>query len=218
VLKGEISKNNALLNSSVQSYFTSSEKLLDKKIEAYDALWKCAIKVKNQLPIEISSFYFAELESQFSYDEIKDNDTFAEILKLIDKHEEIINNIMDVYDTIYLYSPYINENTQKQYRILHIFVWKVTNSFIVKLKSRSIYNWRNDDWLFDKLKASLTEDEIKYIKEKEFGAFNDVFKFLELKIINAIKSDLNISYSAEDSIQQVKMMTEMYEAAFSKSK
>src|SRR5690554_5372654 len=73
-LKGEISKNNALLNSTVQSYFKSSEKLIDKKIEAYCLLWETAQKVKDHILPEMETIY-----NILTNDEIGDINAFEKI-------------------------------------------------------------------------------------------------------------------------------------------
>lgn len=211
-LKGEISKNNALLNSTVQSYFKSSEKLIDKKIEAYCLLWETAQKVKDHILPEMETIY-----NILTNDEIGDINAFEKIGKAshINEYRRLMTEVelKSTYDftkKVALHRPFISDKAFKLFIVMQIFILRLRYKFIESYINREIYDWKKDNSTVQVLGASLTENEIKHVMNLDLNSLRTLIEIIELKIIQTTKRDLNINHTAEDAVQYVRKMEELF--------
>lgn len=211
-LKGEISKNNALLNSTVQSYFKSSEKLIDKKIEAYCLLWETAQKVKDHILPEMETIY-----NILTNDEIGDINAFEKIGKAshINEYRRLMTEVElksthDFTKKVALHRPFISDKAFKLFIVMQIFILRLRYKFIESYINREIYDWKKDKATVGVLRASLKENEINHIMNIDIYSLRTLIEIFELKIIQTTKRDLNINHTAEDAVQYVRKMEELF--------
>lgn len=214
VLKGEISKNNALLNSSVQSYFSSSEKLIDKKIEAYRLLWETAQKVKDHILPEMGTIYNIftneEIDHPHFFDVIGKESSIIEYTKLMTTEE--IHPVYEASKKVALHRPFISDEAFRLFIVLQIFILRLRHKFIESYIKREIYSWKQDKATVGVLRASLTENEINYVLELDVYSLRSLIDIIEHKIIQTTKRDLNINHTAEDAVQYVRRMEDLFKS------
>jgi hypothetical protein len=206
-LKGEISKNNTLLNSVVQNYFSSSQKLLDKKIKAYDLLWSSILNIKDNFPSGISAVYQllidSDIEKVDAYKNLNENTTLGPVLRNYTMEKEM-QSFIDNGKILLPHKPYLSDESYKLYYTYQGLTGRVTHQFIWEYSKSKLYNWKKDEHLKSVLKITLTDKEIDYIKSLQLGAFTTLIDLLEYKILQDIRSNLNIKHSAEDTIEYLK--------------
>ena len=92
-LKAEISKSNNLLNSSIQHYLYSSQKIVDKKIIAYETLWKIINETRDSIPASISMIHFLfpshKFEESNIFETINNNPKIGPVLRNLDLSKEM---------------------------------------------------------------------------------------------------------------------------------
>ncbi|KAF5080217.1 hypothetical protein DSECCO2_121470 [anaerobic digester metagenome] len=211
-LKGEISKNNALLTSSAQNYFSSSEKLIDKKIEAYWILWEKVQVIKDHIIPEMGIIY-----NILTNEEIDDPHTFkkigqeSNIVQYMELRTNIaIKPICDASKKVALHRPFISDQAFTLFIVLQIFVSRLRYKFIESYINREIYNWKKDKATVGVLRASLKENEINHIMNIDVYSLRTLIEIIEHKIIQTTKRDLNINHTAEDAVQYVRKMEELF--------
>lgn len=213
-LKGEISKNNTLLNSSVQSYFSSSEKLIDKKIEAYRLLWETAQKVKDHILPEMGTIYNIftneEIDHPHFFDVIGKESSIIEYTKLMTTEE--IHPVYEASKKVALHRPFISDEAFRLFIVLQIFILRLRHKFIESYIKREIYSWKQDKATVGVLRASLTENEINYVLELDVYSLRSLIDMIEHKIIQTTKRDLNINHTAEDAVQYVRRMEDLFKS------
>ena len=149
-LKGEISKNNSLVNSIVQNYFSSSQKLLDKKIQAYELLWSSILNIKENLPSGISAVYQlladSEIEKVDAFKNINTNTTLGPVLRNYSMEKEM-KNFIDNGKALLPHKPYLSDESYKLYYTYQGLTGRVTHQFIWKYSKLKLYNWKKDEHL-----------------------------------------------------------------------
>lgn len=108
-LKGEITKSNGILNSIIQNYFSSSQKLFDKKIQGYELLWSSVLKIKNQFPSGISMVYQLladeEIEKSDAFKSLNNNPKLGPLLRTYSLDEEM-KKLVDNSTVLNFSKPY----------------------------------------------------------------------------------------------------------------
>jgi len=206
-LKGEIKKNNGILDSVVQNYFSTSQKLLDKKIQAYDLLWNSIINIKDQIPSGISIVYTLlideEIEKVTAFKDLNNNPKLGPILRSYSIEKDMsyyINN----GSSLKPHKPFLSDTSYKLFYTYQGFIGRLTFSFIENYSKSTIYNWKKDKDLESILAITLSDKEIEYIKGVRLNAFTALTDLLEYKILQDIRSNLNIKYTVDDTIEYLK--------------
>ena len=214
-LKGEINKNNGILNSVIQNYFSFSQKLLDKKIQAYDLLWTSILNIKDQLPSGISLVYQLliddEIEKPKAFEDLNNNPKMGPILRSYNIDKEM-KNFVDNGKLLMPYKPYLSDTSYKLYYTYQGLTGRLTHQFIWDYSKSKIYNWKKDENLKSILRITLTDKEIEYIKSLKIGAFAALTDLLEYKILQDCRNNLNIKYTADDTIEYLKAIEKILSA------
>jgi len=206
-IKGAISKNNNYLNSLVQDYLSSSQKILDKKIQAYELLWSCILTIKKNFPGGISLVYQllpdSEIEEIDAFKKLDTNPKMAPILRSYKMDEEMLkmanngNNLMTL-------KPYLSDASFKLFYTYQGLIGRVTHMFIWEYEKGKLYDWKKDNYLFDILKITLTEKELAYIKGIQISSLDSLKDLLEYKILQDFRNSLNIKDSTNDTVEYLK--------------
>lgn len=132
-LRGQINRNNGILSSIIQNYFSSSQKLLDKKIEVYDLLWSSILKIRDELPSGISLLYQIssddELNKSTAFNYFNDNPKLGPQLKTY-KIEKDVMPIVENERTLVPYRPFLSDNSYKLYSTYYSLIGRMTFQFI----------------------------------------------------------------------------------------
>ena len=206
-LKGDINKNNNLLTSLTQNYFSSSQKILDKKIQAYELLWTTIINIKNSFPSGISLVY-----QMLTYNEITEENTFEKLDKnpkigpLLRSYEIITetSKIANYGKSLLNLKPYITDNTYKLFYTYQGLLGRVTSNFIWEFQNNKLYDWKKDEALKGILKITLTEKELNYIINIEINSLTSLIELIEYKILQDFRYSLNIKDSTNDTVEYLK--------------
>lgn len=206
-LKGDIDKYNSVLTSFFQNHLSSSQKVFDTKLKAYETLWEIVQKIKDAFPAGITMVYYLltddELNKNTVFNELDTNPKMGPGLRNYNLTDEM-KKIIDSRKPLTKYRPYLSDKSFKLYYAFSAFYGRITHSFIWQYEKKNIYNWKNDKTLLDILSVTLTKEELEYIINSKFRAFESLTELLEYKIITDIREQLQISGSANDTIQYIK--------------
>jgi len=207
-VKGDILKNNGLLNSLVENYFSSSQKILDKKIEAYELLWSCILSIKESFPAGISLVYQLLTDSEFekikAFEDLNSNPKMGPILRSY-KMEIEIAKMIDNGKKLSSLKPYISDSSFKLFYTYQGLIGRVTHKFIWDYENKILYNWKKDGNLDTILSITLTKKELNYIKKDiNIGALNSLIDLLEYKILQDFRNSLNIRETTTDTVEYLK--------------
>ncbi len=206
-MRGEIARNNNALSSIVQNYLTSSQKVLDKKIQAYDFLWARILEVKEFLPSGISAvcqiFLDSEINRVDGFKYIDDNPNMSKVLRSYNLEDQMKPFLKSSNDLL-IYKPYLSDGVYKLYYAYNALVGRMTHKFISHYQHKEVYNWKRDEHLNKILTVVLSDKEIEYIKELKTGSFPTTLDLLEHKILQDFKSNLNIQTSPEETIKYMR--------------
>ncbi|MES2574308.1 MAG: hypothetical protein V4572_05155 [Bacteroidota bacterium] len=206
-LKGEINKNNNLLTSLTQNYFSSSQKILDKKIQAYELLWTTIINIKNSFPAGISLVYqlltYNEITEENAFEKLDRNPKMGPLLRSYEMVTEMSKITNDGKSLLNL-KPYITDNTYKLFYTYQGLLGRVTHKFIWNFQNNKLYDWKKDEALKGILKITLTEKELNYIINIEINSLHSLIELIEYKILQDFRNSLNIKDSTNDTVEYLK--------------
>lgn len=208
--KGEIEKNNQFISSIIQNYFSSSQKILDKKIQAYEELWKSMIKIKAIIPSGINLTF-----QIFTDEELNNTNAYFNLQNLsinLDYNvDDEMKNFFDVEDNLMKFQPYISDKIYKLFFVYRSVIVRVTHQFISTYNTKKVYNWKNDEGISNLLAIILTEKETKYIYSLPFSAFPNLLDLIEYKFVQDFRTNLDIKDSTNDSIGYLKDLEKIIE-------
>lgn len=206
-IKGDIVKNNGLLTSIIQNHLSSSQKILDKKIQAYEILWTTILKIRDSFPSGISLVYQMltdyEISKENAFEDLNNNPKMGPMLRSYEMDAEmkkIIDNGKHPLD----FKPYISDNSFKLYYTYHVLIGRITHKFIWEFQKKKLYDWKQDPAMKDLLKVTLTEKEIHYIMSLKITAFSALTELIEYKILQDFRNSLNIKDSTNDTVEYLK--------------
>lgn len=206
-IRGEISKNNSFLTSLIQNYFSSSQKILDKKIQAYELLWTSILKIKESFPGGISLVYQLlpdyEIEKENAFEDLNTNPKMGPLLRSYDMDTEM-KKLVDNGKSLLDLKPYISDNSYKLFYTYQGLIGRITHKFIWDFQKSKLYDWKKDDALKSILKVTLTDKELSYIMSIKITALNSLTELIEYKILQDFRNSLNIKDSTNDTVEYLK--------------
>jgi len=206
-IKGEISKNNNILNSITGDYFSSTQKLLDKKIAAYDLLWKSILQTRKSFPEGIYLIHQILLDTEFektdAYSSIANNSKIGPVFNSYDRDTEISKLFKNI-DELDLFKPYFSDYSYKLFYVYRALIGRITHKFLEDYQISKIYLWKKDIHLDEILKIILSKKELDYIKNQKIGSLPALMDLLEFKFLQEYKKSLNIKETASDTIEYLK--------------
>ncbi|MBW8360733.1 MAG: hypothetical protein K0M56_00950 [Kaistella sp.] len=217
-IKGEILKNNTLLTSLTENHLSSSQKILDKKIQSYDILWSTILKIKESLPSGVSIVHKILIDSEITDDNAyKRFSTNPLIGKLISSYNGDLemNKIIALGNPIYQIRPYLSDTAFNLFYTYHGVVGRLCYKFLEEYSKERIYNWKTDPATKQLLKTTLTESEINYINSINIASFDTLLELLEYKILVDLKSNLKFNDSTKDTIEHLKDIEDLLNAKLS---
>lgn len=214
-LRGEITQNNETLNAAVQSYFASSEKLLDKKVEACSTLWQSTLSIKDMFPSDIYLIYQIYTNEEFENSGAFDMISRAPLTGgYLSTHniDNTVKPILNLSKSLSSYKPYLSDTSYRLFSVLQGATARILDQFISHYEISKIYNWKKDKALVNLLNIALEDDELKYIIELNLASLRAVMDTIEYKILQEIRASLNIKHSTEDTIKYLKEVEQLYKA------
>jgi uncharacterized membrane-anchored protein YhcB (DUF1043 family) len=206
-IKGEIDKSNNLLNSITSNYFSASQKIVDKKIIAYEILWKNFQRTREDFPSGISLVYQLlhddEIEKENAYEDLDSNPKMGPVLRKHSQHEEM-RKMIDTTKELTDFRIYLSEKSYALVKSYQGIIFRVTHMFIWEYEKKKLYQWKKDDAIITYMKSNFNEKEIAYINGIKVGALDNVLNLFEYKILKDIKKNLLITDSENDSIAYLK--------------
>jgi hypothetical protein len=109
--KGEINRENGILDSITRNHLLSNQKILDRKIEAYELLWVRILDIKASMPSAISTIHFILTDKEFEdAAEFKrlDNGKYGPIFRSYDT-DTILDQILSKEDKLAVLRPYLSD-------------------------------------------------------------------------------------------------------------
>lgn len=211
-LKSDLDKNTTLLSQLSQNHLNSSQKLIDKKIEAYEELWRCIDQIKKDFPASISIVYSlfpdSEREKEGFFAKINDNPRVASPIKQsIDENPEI--KLLRISENLSLFKPYISDEAYLLFFCFNALYGRIIYNFCYEYKFHKIYNWKKDKELLDILGRVLSEKERKFIIDTNINSLTQTSELIEYKILKDFRSNLFLSNSAIDTIGYIENIEKM---------
>jgi len=219
-IKGAITKGNNTLNTTIGSYLSSSQKILDKKIQAYETLWASVTKLKGDMAQGIffvhDIFPYKWFAEHSSFEKLNNNRNLGPAIRAysIDKNVTVL---LDNYKQIEACKPYVTDKSYMRYYAYQAVIGRFTHEFIDAYSNRKLYCWKEDSHLNDIIKVILTEEEIKNIYDLELGSITRLVNLLEYKILEDIRSTLSIKDNTEDTISYLKQIESILSATVQKN-
>lgn len=211
-IRGEIIKNNGFLDSLIQNHFSSSQKILDKRILAYELLWKTIIRIRDGFPAGVSLVYQllpdSRIESKSAFQELNENKKMSPLLNSYDIDIEM-NKIVEIANSIHDFKPFISDNSYKLFYTYQGLIGRITHNFIWEFNNGKLYNWKNDDALKSILKITLSDKEVSYIMNLKIAALDSLIELIEYKIIQDFRKSLNIIETTVDTIEHIQGLEKM---------
>ena len=213
-IRGEITKNNETLNTVVQSYFTSSEKLLDKKVEACSTLWQSTLNIRDMFPSDIYLIYQIYTNEELESPDMFDLISHAPLTNGLSRYniDNTVKPILNVSKSLSSHKPYLNDTSYRLFSVLQGATARILDQFISHYEISKIYNWKKDKALVNLLNIALKDDELKYIIELNLASLRAVMDTIEYKILQEIRGSLNIKHSTEDTIKYLKEVEQLCNA------
>lgn len=219
-LKGDVTNNSNFLNSLVENHFSSSQKILDKKIQAYELLWDCILKIRQSFPAGISLVYQLmsdeQIEMTDAFETINNNRKMGPQLRKYDMDEEM-GKMIDNSKPLVNLKPYISDSSYQLFHTYQGLIGRVTHQFIWDYSKEKLYNWKKDASLVKILKVTLSMDELKYVMSLKIMGLNTLTELIEYKILQDFRASLNIQNSTNDTVQYLKDLTTIVRKDFSAS-
>jgi len=208
-IRGEIGKHNNLLTSIIQNHLSSSQKILDKKIQAYEMLWSNILEIRNNFPSGISLVYQIFMDDELAKDDafemLNNNPKMGPIFRSYNTDSEIKKNVEGKKSLLKL-RPYISDDSIKLYHSYEGIIGRITYKFIWDYAKNRVYNWKKDNAFKSILALSLTDKEINYIMDTKIHALHSLIELIEYKILQDFKKNLNIKESETDTINYLKQI------------
>ncbi|WKL44779.1 hypothetical protein [Flavobacterium sp. ZE23DGlu08] len=205
-IKGEIDKNNSILNSTIENYFSSSQKILDKRILAYELVWNSILEIRKKIPSGVLLIHQimldSELEDVNAFDKLDKNLKIGPLLRSYDSGVEVLKMVSD--DEFLKYKPYLSDFTYKLFFTYRSLLGRVTHSFLYSYSKGEIYQWKKDKNLKQILNITLTNEELDYIFKIKVDSLTNIIDLIEYKILQDFRNSLNIKESTNDSIDYLK--------------
>ncbi|MDD2287973.1 hypothetical protein [Lascolabacillus sp.] len=213
-IRGEITKNNETLNAVVQSYFTSSEKLLDKKVEACSTLWQSTLNIRDMFPSDLYLIYQIYTNEELESPDMFDLINHAPLTNGLSRYniDNTVKPILNVSKSLSSHKPYLNDTSYRLFSVLQGATARILDQFISHYEISKIYNWRKDKALVNLLNIALKDDVLKYIIELNLASLRAVMDTIEYEILQEIRDSLNIKHSTEDTIKYLKEVEQLYNA------
>ena len=212
-VKGGIEKDNSTLSSIIHNYFSSSQKILDKKIQAYEELWLSMIEIKSFLPGGINLFFQIfteeEINDENAYENLQTKGTLGMVLNTYNRDLEM-EKFSNKEDRLIKHQPYISDEMYKLFFVYRALIGRITHQFLWEFEKQKIYNWKNDKSLTNLLKIVLTDRELKYIYSIHVSALPNLTDLLEYKMMQDFRHNLNIKDSTNDSIEYIKDIEKIF--------
>lgn len=206
-LRGEILRSNNLLNSITNSYFSSSQKIVDKKMVAYELIWTIFSKTRENMPTGVSIIYELmhddEIEKDTAFNELDNNPKVGPVLRSHNQLDEM-TKVLDTTKELTNVRIYLSEKSYTLLKSYQAFVFRITHMFIIEYEKQKIFQWKKDEVIMRLINSNFTENEIKYLNNIKVGTLSNVLNLFEYKILNDIKKNLLITDSENDSIAYLK--------------
>ena len=114
--------------------------------------------------------------------------------------------------------PFLSEEAYTLLRGYFSIIGRVVYKFIENFQKGNLLGWKDDHATRDLLQKLLTDKEIKYIMNKDFGSFVDMKNLFEFKILNKLKDILTGHNADIDTIEQVIKLKYLYEFELQRKK
>jgi hypothetical protein len=205
-LKGQISKQNGLLNSFANNYFVTSQKIIDKRIAATDAIWKAILDGKEVIPSRVSLIYNIlskdETFGDKSFEVINSKSSLKPSKDDLDGLE-ISSKLVKIIASVESFKPYVTDNIYTLFLCYTGVIGRITYNFGIEYNKGRIYDWENDAILHPMIRRILSETEFSHVKNKNVGKLNSLLEVMEFKILEALRSFLNIQQSDQDAVSHL---------------
>ena len=208
-LKGAINKNNSVVASLTQQFGQNSQKLLDKRIEVSEVCWDMILKTKSSIPASIYSAYNVYRGEELTKERLDESKTGLglEIGKI--SKREFQKELFAHSKDISRYRPFISEKLWILMFAYIGFIGRSTNLLIHGYHIGNIVNWKLDSGVVEIALTVIAKEELKYILDMQFYAYDSMLQLLENKILQEIKRLMSSEDLAMDSLKAVEKINQI---------
>ncbi|WP_110955964.1 hypothetical protein [Anaerosinus massiliensis] len=190
-LKSQLVQNQAILNSTINSFASERQASQERRIMGVDAIWKEVIDIR-QKHSAVTFFYSIlfpdEYNKELKNHPIVDLDEIEIVLR------ELSKNNLEVH------RPFIGEKLWFLFWTYRAFQGRVTYRFIEASKKSNIQDWRDDKGSIEHLSNVLKKDELIYVKKySPLGSLTIAINLIEYKILEEINLLISGEKAAENS-------------------
>ncbi len=196
-VKADLSKNRDLLNSSLKALGFSSEKMVEKRIEAIHTLWRGMTSIRRSFGI---AFMFYDLTAIKEYGDPQSL-AFAESFNFGAAHLEL----KEADDEIRRLRPFLGETLYMQWEMYRAFIGRVGSVLNNSAANGEVEHWSKDGWAPKIIRRVLTEEEIGAIEVKidepgDLGYTNSIATAIEIKMLHQMELILTGKATAEQAV------------------
>ncbi|WP_155296239.1 hypothetical protein [Spirosoma rigui] len=214
-LKGDITRNNTLINTLLGQHGQAYQKVLDKRIDSSQKLWHLILEYKSTVPTSVSMAYDIFTDEEIR-EGILDCDKGlgawgADLLKINNRELSKLQN--PIFDNIVKLRPFLSLKLSQLGFVYGAIMGRMSFILTESYKEGKPRAWVDDDGIKQLLKNVLEPAEIDYIYNKiQATHYSTTVNILETKIVNEINIMLSGDSIVNDAIIQVEKWNSMYDA------
>ncbi|MCM3576416.1 hypothetical protein QNH36_19265 [Mesobacillus sp. AQ2] len=201
-LKGDIHKNNEIMNSSLNIFSQGYNQAQEKRSAAIEEMWDKVLKIRESSS-KIVTFYTLFLPEEYNNEE----NMYLTSLKMHLPSEEELVNFIGSMDELEKKRPYLGEKLWILFTIYRAFSGRLVIIFKRSVNERNIKRWHQDRGLMQLLEAALTKKEYEEYTRNKLGqhhSLTEAINIIEQKILKEFNNTLSGTYASEESFQQAR--------------
>lgn len=213
LLKGEISKNQNIMNSLMASFSSGHQSAQEKRIQAVDCIWDATIKTIT-FGDRINSIYSILTSDELKDVYISEDPRIKNLRTEIDRLdlEKFVENTKDSHVKVEKLRPFILPETYRLFLLLHTFTGRSIHLFKKDKGFQKITLWKDDNAILTALKVELSEEEISYAISLNINSFSTIVNIIESKILNNCNKTLSGELALDSSLEQAQKLAKVLEA------
>lgn len=199
-LKGDIQKNNAIMESSLNIFSQGYNQAQEKRLAAIEEMWDNVLKIR-EFSSKIVTFYTIFLPKEYNS---KENMYLTSLKKHLPSEEELVNFITSM-DGLEKKRPYLGEELWILFTIYRAFSGRLVLIFKRSVDESNIRQWHQDSGLMQLLEAAFTKKEYEEFIRNKLGrhhSLTEAINIIEQKILKEFNNTLTGTYASEESFQQ----------------
>jgi hypothetical protein len=204
ILKGEIDRNNRIIDNLTSSVFSHSQEINQERLVAIKELWSGMLKMRESVPSLVQTIYHIMLEEEVTVENLnRTKSNFGRAIQSINL-EDFANTQHDTFSRLKQFRPFVTEKLWLLVWTFQLVIGRGTGIVVNGYQSGRITYWTKDDYFLSILAISLSKEEIEYLKSIKVNSFEMILQLLESKAILEMNRLITGEIQTERTIDQLK--------------